>query len=239
MRGEIGKGADTTMKLREIRATGTIAVSLAAFALGGCIGPTYGTGRTAGETMVSDLDGMLSLGPKNKEPISYTPRAELVKPKDVSVLPPPRDSVNAENDPNWPESPEVRSARIKAAADAKDTGGAVSADVMISKKEGISEEAIASNTYGKNLDRQNSERGRTTLSPDELESGRDAFKKRLQESKQGNPTQRKYLSEPPVAYRQPAATAPVGDPGVDEKVKEAKLTKKKGFGETLRGILPF
>lgn len=201
------------------------------------MGPTYGTGKTAGAQMVSDLDGMLTLGSSNKEPISYNPRAELVKPKDTSILPPPRDGVSAENDPSWPESPEVRSARIKAAADARDTGGAVSADVMVSRKEGITEEQIAANTYG--TDRLSSERGRTTLSPDELNSGREAFKKRLQESKQGSPTQRKYLSEPPVAYRQPAASAPVGDPGVDEKVKEAKLNKKKGFGETLRGILPF
>ena len=226
------------MKLREIRATGTLAVSLAAFALGGCMGPTYGTGKTAGETMVSDLDGMLSLGPKNKEPISYTPRAELVKPKDVSVLPPPREGINAENDPNWPESPEVRSARIKAAADARDTGGAVSADVMVSRKEGISEDVIAANTNNRRAESE-TENGKTTLSPDQLESGREAFKKRLQESNQGSPTQRKYLSEPPVAYRQPASTAPVGDPGVDEKVKEAKLNKKKGFGETLKSLLPF
>ena len=226
------------MKLREIRAASTIAVSLAAFGLAGCMGPTYGTGKSAGAQMVSDLDGMLMLGSTNKEPISYTPRPELVKPASKDVLPPPREGVNAENDPNWPESPEVRSARIKAAADARDTGGAVSADVMVSRKEGISEDVIAANTNNRRAESE-TENGKTTLSPDQLESGREAFKKRLQESNQGSPTQRKYLSEPPVAYRQPASTAPVGDPGVDEKVKEAKLNKKKGFGETLKSLLPF
>ena len=228
------------MKLREIRAASTIAVSLAAFGLAGCMGPTYGTGKSAGAQMVSDLDGMLMLGSTNKEPISYTPRPELVKPASKDVLPPPREGVNAENDPNWPESPEVRSARIKAAADrANSEDDAIAADVMVSRKEGISDDVIAANSAGGRRDPSNSERGKTTLSPDELDSGREAFKKRLQESKQGNPTQRKYLSEPPVAYRQPSGSAPVGDPGIDESVKEAKLKKKTGLGETLRGLLPF
>jgi hypothetical protein len=226
------------MKLREIRVTGTLAASLAAVALTGCVGPTYGTGKTAGETIISDLDGMLALGSTNKEAISYNPRAELVRPKDTSVLPPPREGVNAANDPNWPESPEVRSARIKAAADARDTGGTVSPDVLLARKEGIGDDQIARNTNGGNS-RISNDRGRTTLSPQELDSSREAFKQRLKDSKQGSPTNRKYLSEPPVAYRQPAASAPVGDPGIDEKVKEARLTKKKGIGESLRSILPF
>jgi hypothetical protein len=230
------------MKLREtrIQARG-IAVAAMALALTGCVGPTYGTGKTAGEQMLGDLDGMLSLGATKDEAkaISYAPRAELVKPTDTSVLPPPRDSVSAENDPNWPESPEVRSARIKAAADAREGGrDVISADVAISDKEGVTQEQIAANSRVSSPPVH--DRAKTTMSPEELDSSRGAFQARLRESKQGSPTTRKYLSEPPVAYRQPAASAPVGDPGVDERVKEARIKgDDEGIGSKLRNLLPF
>jgi hypothetical protein len=78
------------------------------------------------------------------------------------------------------------------------------------------------------------------MSPQDLDSGREAFKARLQESKQGSPTTRKYLSEPPVAYRQPSASAPVGDPGIDERVKEARIKgDDEGIGSKIRNLLPF
>lgn len=230
------------MKLRETRiSTRGVAAAAMALLLTGCVGPTYGTGKTAGEQMVSDLDGMLSLGASKDEAkaISYAPRAELVKPSDTSVLPPPRDSVSAANDPNWPESPEVRSARIKAAADARNSGSdLISADVALSDKEGITQEQMAANTRAGSPPVHDKEK--TTISPEELDSGREAFKARLRDSKQGSPTTRKYLSEPPVAYRQPSASAPVGDPGVDERVKEARIKgDDESIGGKLRNLLPF
>ena len=59
----------------------------------------------------------------------------------------------------------------------------------------------------------------------------EAFRKKLAEERQGSPTKRKYLSEPPLDYRQAAATAPVGDLGEDELKKERRLkaeARKKG-----------
>lgn len=229
------------MKLRQIRAAMTMSVALAAtVALSGCLGPTYGTGKTSGEQLVSDLDGMLSLGGggPQTEAISYAPRAELVRPTDVTVLPPPREGVTAANDPNWPESPEVRRARIQAAADARDSGTVMPADVAMSSKEGMTDEAASLNgtLYDRSLKRDPMDR---VMTSEELNSSRESFQAKLRESKQGLPTERKYLSEPPIAYRQPAASAPVGDPGVDEKVKEAKLKDNKGLGEKLKGLLPF
>ena len=230
------------MKLRETRiATGGIAMTLV-LALSGCMGPTYGTGKTAGEQMIGDLDGMLSLGSTNEEAkaISYAPRAELVKPSDTSVLPPPRDSVSAANDPNWPESPEVRSARIKAAADAQNSrSDAISAEFALSDKEGVTDEQRAANTRVSGS-RYSNDRNDRPMNPQDLDSGREAFKRKLAESKQGSPTSRKYLSEPPIAYRQPSASAPVGDPGIDEKVKEARIKGNgEGLGSKLRNLLPF
>lgn len=236
--GKIGKGAGQKMKLGEIRVAGVVTVVAAGAALAGCLGPTYGTGKTSGEQLVSDIDGMLSLGSTNKADISYTPRAELIRPKDKSVLPTPQDAVDATNNPNWPESPERRSARIQAEADAREAGGGpVSPDVLLADKEGVSDEERAGNTVARRRIRDRD--SGSPISPQELNAGRDAFKKRLVESQQGSPAQRKYLSEPPVNYRQPSASAPVGDPGVDESVKEAKLKKKGGFLSGLKNLNPF
>lgn len=239
-REPIGKGAERQMMLRQFSGFATTGLVLCAgLALSGCLGPTYGTGQSQGAQLFNDLDGMLTLGSStNKEKIDYAPRAELVRPKQIGALPAPQEKIDATRDPSWPESPEQRSARIKAAADAKagKADGALPVDVMLSRKEGIEDEAIAANTYNAGSSRDN---GSTTLSVQEMKSGGEGFRERLKESRQGSPTQRKYLSEPPIAYRQPAASAPAGDPGLDERVKEARYKKDESLGSKIRGILPF
>ena len=64
----------------------------------------------------------------------------------------------------------------------------------------------------------------------EFTKTREAYKARLAETKQGSETSRKYLSEPPLVYRAPAATAPSGDIGEDEYKKErrAKAAAREG-----------
>ena len=69
------------------------------------------------------------------------------------------------------------------------------------------------------------------ISRPEFKHSREAYKARLIESKQGSDANRKYLSEPPLTYRQPAATAPVNDIGEDEFKKERRAkaaARKKG-----------
>ncbi len=224
------------MMLRTTRAASALGLVLAASTLSGCMGPTYGTGKSAGAQLFSDIDGMLALGPADRERIDYSPRAELVRPADRSVLPAPQESVAAAPGADWPESPEARRARIRAAADAQGESTVLTPGVLTAEKEGVSDDERARNTW--NGARQNAVRG--VLSPAELDSGREAFRQRLAETKQGSPSTRKYLSEPPVAYRQPAATAPVGDPGEDEETKAKRL---KGDDESLltklKGLNPF
>ncbi|TIV55465.1 MAG: hypothetical protein E5V86_27440, partial [Mesorhizobium sp.] len=61
-------------------------------------------------------------------------------------------------------------------------------------------------------------------SPDDSSATRTAeIQRRLAEQKQGDPTTRKYLSEPPLAYRQAADTAPQNELGEDEYKKERRL----------------
>ena len=92
----------------------------AAALLSGCMtSPTYGTDKTANAQLMSDVSGILSFRDKKKPPIDYTPRPELVKPaKGDETLPAPQDTVATASNPNWPESPEQRLARLRAEADA-------------------------------------------------------------------------------------------------------------------------
>ena len=75
-----------------LRAT---AIGAASLALTGCLGPTYGTGKSQGETLFDDLNNVVSLGGDNKSAeIAYAPRPELVKPENTGVLPAPQTARN-------------------------------------------------------------------------------------------------------------------------------------------------
>ena len=72
-----------------------------------------------------------------------------------------------------------------------------------------------------------------------MRATRKEFIRRLADTKQGSPNTRKYLSEPPLAYRQAAETAPVGDIGEDEwqKDRRAKRAAHTG-GWSIRQLIP-
>ena len=56
-----------------------------------------------------------------------------------------------------------------------------------------------------------------------------------------NPTSRRFLSEPPLDYRVPAADAPVGDTGEDEWKKERRLkaaSRKASGTKSWRDYIP-
>jgi hypothetical protein len=55
-------------------------------------------------------------------------------------------------------------------------------------------------------------------------SQREEFSKALAESKGFGRTDRRYLTDPPLAYREPVATAPTGEAALEEGVQK----KKKG-----------
>ncbi|HEX2020904.1 MAG TPA: hypothetical protein VGO17_18385 [Aurantimonas sp.] len=210
----------------------------AAPALTGCLGPTYGTGKSQGETLFDDLNNVVSIGGGERTAeIAYSPRPELVRPENTSVLPAPQPVRNTTSDPNWPESPEQRSARRQAAAYQGE--GPVPADIASSRKEGVTQDYL-DRTRGSGYTFRDDDDAQV-LSPSELRGRGELLRERQQASKQGSPTQRRYLSEPPLEYRQPAATAPVGEPGLDESVKERRLrgASGEGFGSKIREWLPF
>ena len=67
------------------------------------------------------------------------------------------------------------------------------------------------------------------------------YQRRLKETQQGNSQTRKFLSEPPVDYRQAAADAPTGELGEDEYRKERRLKReaRKKSGGFLSDLNPF
>ncbi|MBP0616705.1 hypothetical protein [Jiella mangrovi] len=211
---------------------------LGCLSLGGCLGPTYGTGKSQGETLFDDINNFVAIGGADEgKKIAYTPRPELVKPENTAVLPQPQVARNTTGDPNWPETPEERSARIQASAYQGD--GPLPAEFATKRKEGVTQGYLNRTTgegytFGKNSD----EAG--VLTPAEMTSRSEMIKERLAERNQGSPTQRRYLSEPPIKYREPAASAPIGDPGEDEAIKERRMRgKNPGVLDKLGDLLPF
>lgn len=89
-------------------------------ALAGCLGPTYGTDKTAGEQLMEDLGSAMSLRSTETTQINYAPRPDLVQPPNPAVLPAPQQSVT-EQEGAWIESPEERRARIRAEIDEGNT----------------------------------------------------------------------------------------------------------------------
>lgn len=88
--------------------------------LAGCLGPTYGTDKTAGEQLMEDLGSSLSLRNSDTTKINYVPRPDLVQPPNAAVLPAPQKNVT-EQAGAWIESPEERRARIRAEIDEGNT----------------------------------------------------------------------------------------------------------------------
>lgn len=198
--------------------TGSIRLSLpilvSGLLLSGCVGsPTYGTGKAADQQLFEDVTGLLSIAPKDKERIEYKPRPELVTPAQKDQLPSPQTALASQSNPAWPESPEDRRARYRDAATANQDN-AFFDPVVESETPRVVKKPVSTNRRG-NFENE-------SISA----SQRQRFKRLLQESKTGSPTQRKYLSEPPVVYRQPAPTAASDDIGEDEWKKERRLKKQ-------------
>lgn len=216
-----------SIKRDRVRVPLAIGVAVSALSLAGCMSsPTYGTGKTANQQFVEDLSGILSLGPKDRQKIDYKPRPELVQPESTAVLPPPQDDITMASSSAWPESPEERLARIRATATANQDNSAFRSEVQA---DSIGRSAAATPIEGPDADP-------LARKPNPAQQ-RAAFKQALSE-RNGAVPQRKYLSEPPLVYREPAATAPVNDIGEDEWKKERDAQRASASGKK-RSWWPF
>lgn len=203
----------------------------------GCTGaPTYGTGTPADKQLLDDVTGIVTLGPKEKPRADHRPRPELVRPgkSEVAVLPPPQSDMATSSNPQWPESPEARRQRLRMEATANQ--GNSSYEPQIEGPASSAPQVGVVRTKGEPVYLMG---GGPSYNRDQSAE----FKRRMAINKQGSETERRYLSEPPLTYRQPAATAPTDQLGEDEwkkerdRKKEALKGKKTGF--QLGDLWPF
>ncbi|BAB53847.1 hypothetical protein HKB47_22000 [Mesorhizobium japonicum] len=205
-------------------------------ALSGCMGsPTYGTDKTAAEQLAGDLTGAVSFAPKHKDPIDYKPRPTLVKPApgQKEALPAPQESIQTAS-AQWPESPEQRRARLRADATAHQNDPGYQAEIVDDVQTDPASVKKAMADSGSSHP--------PAWTPADSDKGRAAeIQRRLAASKQGDPNTRRYLSEPPLAYRVAADSAPQNELGEDEYKKERRLKreaegKKSGWFDWLPSL---
>src|SRR5690606_34242277 len=113
-------------------------------------------------------------------------------------LPPPQDSVVTTASAQWPESPERRRERIRAIATANQDNRSYESEVINDLPAGTASAAVPEATDKFNI----TENARIAKS-----KGTEV-QKRLAQSRQGSPTTRRYLSEPPLEYRVASGNAP-------------------------------
>jgi hypothetical protein len=202
--GRVFMGMTRNIRLR----TGLIGLLGGSLLLTGCMGPTYGTGKTAGEQLVDDIGNAVTLRPDDKEKknIRYQPRGGLVVPKDELALTTPQQSVAGKDNPEWIESPEDMRERLRTEAAANSDDG----------------------NYRSPLAAQNTT-NRKLSAAEQTAAYRDA--RRLQMGAYSD--KRRYLSDPPVDYRRlpEEASADLGEPERTKerrRKKEAKAAKQSG-----------
>ncbi len=196
-------------------------LGFSALALSGCVGgTTYGTGVTQEEQLIKDLEGMISFGSKKrKAAINHAARPNLVMPPQTAALPVPVDQESSSSNADWPESPEQRLARIRGEAEQADPrSGEISVEELKRKKIGIGQDSREVGASDMDKD------GHAAISS--LRDGTHKKAKMLKdEYAYSTGVNRKYLTEPPVEYRTPIATAPAGDLGISEAEKERRAEK--------------
>lgn len=210
--------------------------AIAPLALSGCVSsPTYGTDKTAGAQLFDDVSNMASFGQgKKKARIDYKPRPDLVRPApgEKGALPQPQDSVAQAGDPAWPESPEERRKRLRDEITAKrDDPNFVS---PVEQDGPVADNARQILPSGSSR-REDYESRTPTFDSSKVA----AYKKAREQQMQGSSTTRRYLSEPPLTYREPASTAAVGELGEDEARKERDRKKAAGKSKGWRDYLPW
>ncbi len=213
----------------------SLSVLAASVVVAGCTagGTTYGTGVSHETQTVKAISNMFSIRGDERPDIDYASRPDLVMPPQRGSLPQPLETEQSTSNVDWPETPEERIARIRGeAVEADERSGELPLEEMRRKKYGIAagyDEA----TY-KNI--RNDEGGNAMIDiVRDNDSVSEEVKRRRSQMAYSTGPQRKYLTEPPVEYRTPAATAAAGDLGYNEeelKAIEEKAEKEAKARET-------
>ena len=200
----------------------------AAISVSGCVGgTTYGTGVSHEKQTMEGLKNIVSLKSSNDPKINYAARPDLVMPGNVNSLPQPVDEIaSVEDDANWPETPEQRIARIQnEAVQPHERSGQIPVQELVRKKEGI--KVASKPRVFKNPDRDGNDFIDSIRDDANGVSASSTVRKRREELAYSTGVQRKFLTEPPVEYRTPAATAVAGDLGYSREELAALEAKRK------------
>ena len=213
----------------------TVAMS---FVVAGCVGgTTYGTGVSHEEQTVKALSNMLAIKEDDRPDIDYSSRPDLVMPPQTASLPQPLEVEQSTSNAEWPETPEERIARIRGeAVEADERSGELPIEEMRREKYGIGVASATSRGRSVQANRGGNAFIDAIRDGDADAESQDVKRKRSELAYSTGP-QRKYLTEPPVEYRTPAATAAAGDLGYDpdeirrieEKERKEKLARETGM----------
>ncbi len=199
---------------QSFRMYGTIfgAVSVC-LALGACTSPTYGTGKTSAEQLVDDLGNATSItGDQSKRNLKYNPRPGLVVPAQAraeQLAQPQQSLANRETNPQWPETPEEARERLRQEADANKDNPHYRSPLL-----------AGNGTNGQMTESQKWE----------------AFRKAKADAQGGtivNSNQRKFLTDPPVEYRNlpQDQLADLGEPEAKKEKERKKNAAMAGTGK--------
>ncbi|MDH6264679.1 hypothetical protein M2360_000060 [Rhizobium sp. SG_E_25_P2] len=175
------------------------ALSLIGLAASGCMGPTYGTGKSSNEQLFDDLGDAISLKPQKQPDLAYQPRGQLVKPANVSALVEPEKNIASKDNPQWVESPEELRKRLRNEADANANNSSYRSPLAVSVTDG------------------------KTMSPEQQAAAfREARK--IQDGRYSD--QRRFMSDPPLDYRRVDDPSKLTDLGTPETKKEKERKKE-------------
>ena len=201
-------------------------LAVGALGLGACStgSYTYGTGVSQEQQLVDDLTSIFT--PKKRQRIDYRERPNIVKPKTTVVLANPITDLEASN-PAWPESPEQRLIRLREQRNSTDPALRAEAKRQLLEFDQTKRDSFDARQRAR-LDNLNIQKETADLTPEE----RRAFIRRYRQNNPNNitGTRRRYLSEPPTEYRQPAQSAAYGDLGLTERQKRECLRTKGRSG---------
>ncbi|MBZ8133479.1 hypothetical protein CLD20_09390 [Afifella sp. IM 167] len=189
--------------------------------LGGCpAATTYGTGEAPEMAIFSEVAGIGGFA-KKQEHIEYKPRSPLVMPPENAGLRAPEEGADVRT-AQWPGGGETKPVGIRAESPQDRNGRDIARDDLTPEYV-ASLKPLGALSRGRTGPANTSDRNEVInskyVTQRDRAAGRDV-QKALNESKGIGITERRYLTDPPGKYRQPAPNAPV-DP-------ENRTEKKEG-----------
>lgn len=207
--------------MRELSASrmavnGTVLLGLA-FGLSGCLSTaTYGTGESPELSIIKGVTGSFTGVGKEKKKVEYKPRAPLVMPPAANLPEPVR---TAAADPDWPTEPGARGEQVE-----DPLGNTSRSDPDYVRKLKPLVGALPENERPASYDPERAS-DRAHLEGLRNPDARKKFKAALADADGTNRTDRRYLTDPPAVYRQPAETAPKEFDDIDENPSGSFMSK--------------